>query len=199
MDEFTLEGPVVRLVPLSIDHAADLCAAAETDRNTYGYTEVPATIDAMEAQIVDLLHQRSKNHAVPFTTIRKADNAIVGCTRFLTIRSFYGRGVPDAVEIGGTWLAASAQRTSVNTEAKLLMLTHAFEQWAVQRVDLKTDARNARSRAAIERIGGTFEGVLRGWQISYVPGEESKLRDTAMFSIIAAEWPAIKIRLQAGR
>jgi RimJ/RimL family protein N-acetyltransferase len=107
------------------------------------------------------------------------------------------------VEIGGTWLSSSAQRTAMNTEAKLLLLTHAFEQWGVGRVDLKTDARNERSRNAMARIGGTFEGVLRQWQPSQVVGEENLLRDSAMFSVIAAQWPevrdALKSRLTAHR
>jgi RimJ/RimL family protein N-acetyltransferase len=103
--------------------------------------------------------------------------------------------VPYAVEIGGTWLAASAQGTGINVDAKLLLLTHAFEHWQVGRVDLKTDARNERSRNAIARIGATFEGVLRSWQPSLVAGEEGRLRDTAMFSIVAGEWPAVRARL----
>ncbi len=101
------------------------------------------------------------------------------------------------VEIGGTWLAASAQRSGINTDAKRLMLTHAFETWGVQRVDLKTDARNERSRAAIERIGGQLDGVMRNWQPSLVPGEEGQPRDTAMYSIIPTDWPAIRERLLA--
>ena len=120
---------------------------------------------------------------------------MLGSTRFLALRWFSGRGFPDAVEIGGTWLAASAQRTGANTEAKLLMLTHAFETWNVQRVDFKTDARHARSRAAIERLGAQFDGIMRNWQASLVPGEEGQARDSAMYSIIPSEWPAIRSRL----
>ena len=103
---------------------------------------------------------------------------------------------PTSIEIGGTWLAASAQRSGVNTEAKLLMLTHAFEVWCVQRVDLKTDARNERSRAAIERIGAKLDGVVRNWQPSHVPGEEGQPRDSALYSIIPSEWPSIRAQLQ---
>ncbi len=120
----------------------------------------------------------------------------MGATRFLWLRHYFDRAEPDAVEIGGTWLAASAQRTSINTEAKLLMLTHAFEAWKVSRVDLKTDARNARSRAAIERIGGKLDGIVRNWQPSLVPGEEGTPRDSALYSIIPSEWPAVKSALQ---
>ncbi len=192
-----LTGRFVRLEPLAPEHADPLLAAANHDRATYGFTEVPGTLEAMVPYITDLLLQRANGHAIPFATRRLADDSIIGATRYLTIRSFYGRGIPDAVEIGGTWITATAQRTSVNTEAKLLMLTHAFETWHVQRVDLKTDARNARSRAAIERIGASFDGILRAWQPSYIPGEETKLRDSAIYSIVPSEWPAIKVRLEA--
>lgn len=122
---------------------------------------------------------------------------VLGATRFLWLRSYFGSEGPDAVEIGGTWLGASAQRTGANTDAKLLMLTHAFDGWGVQRLDLKTDARNAQSRAAIERLGARLDGVMRNWQPSYVPGEEGRARDTALYSIIPSEWPAIRQRLQA--
>ena len=102
---------------------------------------------------------------------------------------------PYAVEIGGTWLAASAQRTGINIEAKLLLLTHAFDTWSVGRVDFKTDARNERSRGAIAALGATFEGILRNWQPSHAPGEEGRLRDSAMYSITAVEWPAVRSHL----
>jgi RimJ/RimL family protein N-acetyltransferase len=99
------------------------------------------------------------------------------------------------VEIGGTFLAASAQRTGINTEAKLLLLEHAFDVLGVGRVDLKTDARNDRSRNAMLRIGATFEGVLRNWQPSLVPGEEGLLRDSALYSITDREWPEVREHL----
>jgi len=94
-------------------------------------------------------------------------------------------------------LAAPAQRTGVNTAAKRLLLGHAFDTLGAQRVELRTDARNARSHAAILRIGAQFEGVLRAWQPSFVPGEETMLRDSAMFSILAAEWPRVRAHLDA--
>ncbi|MEY2973809.1 MAG: hypothetical protein RIR49_229, partial [Actinomycetota bacterium] len=100
---------------------------------------------------------------------------------------------PDAVEIGGTWLTPSAQRTGANTDAKLLMLAHAFDVLAVHRVTIKTDARNARSRANIERVGGVFEGVLR----SHMRASDGAVRDTAMYSILAAEWPVVRERLRS--
>ena len=99
---------------------------------------------------------------------------------------------PDTVEIGATWLAVSAQRTGINTEAKLLMLTHAFEAWNVRRVSLITDARNQQSRTAIARLGAQFEGILRAHRI----GSDGSVRDSARFSIIAEEWPAVRARLR---
>jgi RimJ/RimL family protein N-acetyltransferase len=93
-------------------------------------------------------------------------------------------------------LGAAAQRSGINTDAKRLLLGHAFEQWGVARVDLKTDARNERSRAAIAALGAQFEGVLRSWQPSHVPGEWDSLRDTAIYSVMTAEWPAVRERLE---
>jgi RimJ/RimL family protein N-acetyltransferase len=98
---------------------------------------------------------------------------------------------PDAVEIGWTWLAERAQRTGLNREAKLLLLGHAFETWRCHRVTLKTDARNLRSRAGIEGIGGKLDGILR----AHMPAADGGIRDTAIYSIVAAEWPAVKARL----
>ena len=108
-----------------------------------------------------------------------------------------GRRDPDEVEIGGTWLAADAQRSPINTEAKLLLLTHAFEVWKVQRVAICTDARNERSRRAIERIGGVFEGTLRRHRASTAAGESGRLRDTSIYAIIETEWPSVRDRLSS--
>jgi RimJ/RimL family protein N-acetyltransferase len=117
-------------------------------------------------------------------------------TRFLTLRWYFERDYPDAVEIGGTFLTSAAQRTAANTETKLLMLAHAFDIWQVRRVDLKTDERNERSRRAIERIGGRFEGVLRNWQAAQVDGEEGRTRNSAMYSILLSEWPDVRVQLE---
>ena len=103
-----------------------------------------------------------------------------------------GERGPDGVEIGWTWLASSVQRSAINTEAKLLMLRHAFETWGARVVRLKTDRRNARSRAAIERIGGRLDGVLR----AHTVGRDGALRDTAYYSIIESEWPAVRASLE---
>jgi len=191
----TLVGRLVRLQPLRRGDVAGLIRAANEDRHTYDYTSVPEDERAMVAHVDNLLGDVDRGLVVPFVQFDTADDRIVGMTRYLTIRSRPGEPLPFAVEIGGTWIAGSAQRSGINTEAKLLLLRHAFEQWRVARVDLKTDNRNERSKAAIARIGATFEGVLRQWQPSQVAGEETGYRDTAMFSIIDTEWPSVSERL----
>jgi RimJ/RimL family protein N-acetyltransferase len=185
-----LSGKIVRLEPLAESHIDGLAVAAGEDRTTYGWTPVPDGVDGTRAYVRAVLEMQREGETIPFAQVRVADNAPVGVTRYLTLRSH-------AVEIGGTWLGASAQRTPINTEAKLLLLTNAFETWHLGRVDFKTDARNDRSRNAIARLGATFEGVLYNWQESHAAGEEGKLRDSAMFSITDAQWPAVKAKLEA--
>lgn len=187
-----LLGRQVELVPLTVDRVADLTAAAAVGRSTYRFTEVPNTSEAMARYVAALIAQRDRDEAVPFAQRLPASGRFVGCTRFMELRWWRGRPDPDEVEIGGTWLAADVQRTAVNTEAKLLLLTHAFEQWNVDRVALATDERNERSRDAITRLGATFEGVLRSHRPSKVPGEDGMARNTALFSITATEWPAVR-------
>ena len=198
IESFTLEGTHVRLAPLSLTHAPQLTAAANRERSTYGFTAVPATEQAMEAYIGGLLADAERDQVVPFAQVRVADGAAVGCTRFMYVVWWAGRDTPAEVEIGGTWLAADAQRSSLNTEAKLLLLRHAFEVWGVFRVAICTDARNERSRTAIERIGGRFEGVLRNHRPLAGDGVPSgRPRDTAAYSIIDTEWPEVRAKLQA--
>lgn len=192
-----LTGQFVRLDPLQSRHAVELVKAAAESRDTYEFALVPKGPEAMTAYLGGLLDDRDRGETVPFVQVRQADGAPVGMTRLLNIRTRPGGTTPYAVEIGGTWLAASAQRTGINVEAKFLLLSYAFEEWKVGRVDIKTDVRNQRSRTAIAGIGGTFEGILRCWQPSQVDGEEDRLRDTAMFSIVGAEWPEVSRRLRA--
>jgi RimJ/RimL family protein N-acetyltransferase len=192
----TLVGQYVRLEPLSDDHVGPLLDAASEGRATYGYTPVPGDGESMARHVDVLCRDADAGLVVPFTQIDASNGRVLGMTRFMTIRTISGRSTPYAVEIGGTWLAASAQRTRVNTEAKLLLLRYAFDVWSVSRVDLKTDRRNDRSRAAISRLGATFEGILRHWQPSVAEGEEGLFRDTAMFSIIDDEWPKVASRLE---
>jgi len=189
-----LTGSLVQLEPLSMRRAPDLASAADEDRSTYGFTSVPRR-DQVEDYIADLLTRSEQEEFRPFAQVRLADDRAIGCTSFGHLRSWPGMSRLSAVEIGWTWLSASAQGTGINKEAKLLLLTQAFEGWGADRVDIKTDARNERSRGAIEGIGATFEGILRNWSPSHAPGEEGQLRDSAMFSIVAGEWPSAKSEL----
>ena len=189
-----LRGSLVRLEPLSMRHADDLAVAAEEDRGAYAFTRVPRAPEVQE-YLAAHFERAESGLMVPFAQIRQADERAVGGTSYWQPRFWPGRSELCAIEIGWTWLAASAQRTGINAEAKLLLLEYAFETLGVARVDLKTDARNERSRRAIERLGARFEGVLRQWSPSHAPGEDGLLRDSAMFSLIAAEWPGTKAAL----
>jgi len=189
-----LVGRHVRLEPLVLVHAPGLAAAAAEDRSTYGYSRVPDGVDSAAAFVLDSQRAWAAGTDCAFATVY--DGRVVGSTRFMGLERWHGRtsGPPDVAEIGNTWLAASVQRTGVNTEAKLLMLTHAFETWRVQRLFLKTDARNHRSRSAIERLGAQPEGTLRRHMPSWADGST---RDTVYYSILPEEWPAIAERLRA--
>jgi N-acetyltransferase len=191
----TLRGRHVELVPLETGHAGELLAAATADRASYGFTEVPGTAEHMARYIANLLAKRDQGTDLPFAQRIVGDGRLAGCTRFLEIRRWRGRPEPDEVEIGGTWLGADLQRTPVNTEAKLLLLTQAFDVWHVDRVALATDVRNERSRRAIERIGARFEGVLRHHRPSMVAGEAGRPRDTALFALTDDDWPAARAAL----
>ena len=197
LEPFTLIGRHVRLEPLDQAHATALLTAGDQDRSTYGYTPVPADLAAMHAYIDWLLTDAQKDTVVPFAQVRISDQSPVGCTRFLNVLWWPGRDTPAEVEIGGTWLAADAQRSPINTEAKLLLLTHAFDVWKVFRVALCTDAKNQRSRDAIERIGAKFEGILRRHRAqSGHLGNPGQPRDSAMFSISNHEWPEVRDALE---
>jgi RimJ/RimL family protein N-acetyltransferase len=191
-----LAGRHVRLEPLTPQHAPGLAAAGAGDRSTFALTPVPDGDTEASAYVAALLADADQGAVLPFATVLP-DGEVVGATRFLDLHYWPvdGRpaGVPVVAEIGGTWLSPRAQRTPVNTEAKLLMLTHAFTTWRVLRVSLKTDARNARSRAAIERLGARFDGVLR----AHSPAADGGLRDSAYYSILDTEWPSIRDALTA--
>ena len=198
----TLAGRHARLEPLRREHARGLLAAACGPRETYALTTVPGDETAMRRYIETALGEQEAGRSLPFATLEAPTGRVVGSTRFLNIEfwawtpgSPHQRGTnrPDVVEIGATWLTADAQRTAINTEAKLLMLTHAFEEWLVHRVSLMTDARNERSRRAILRLGARFDGVLRAQR----PASDGAIRDTAAFSILDDEWPRVNTRLQS--
>ncbi|MGI8574794.1 MAG: GNAT family N-acetyltransferase [Egibacteraceae bacterium] len=192
-----LVGRLVRLQPLVDAHVDDLVRAVEESRDSYGYTTVPQGREQMSAYVRGLLVGVRVFEVVPFAQTSLVGGRVVGVTRYLNLRTRHGAQLPYAVEIGGTWLAASAQRMGVNVDAKRLLLTHAFEDWQVGRVDIKTDARNHRSRDAIAALGARFEGILRAWEPSHVPGEEGQLRDSAMYSILLSEWPHVRRLLEA--
>jgi N-acetyltransferase len=208
LSRFALEGQFVRLEPLAADHAPALAEAAAENRASYGFTWVPDGLDDARRYVANALDYQATGHALPFVVRRLVDKRIVGSTRFLDLEVFtwpppWPPGVdpgpepsdaqpPSVAEIGSTWYAASAQRSGVNAECKLLMLTHAFEVWRVLRVTLKTDARNRASRGAIERLGARADGVLR----AHSPASDGTIRDTAYYSVLAAEWPEVRSELQ---
>ncbi|HTU32146.1 MAG TPA: GNAT family protein [Solirubrobacteraceae bacterium] len=190
-DQLTLVGDHVRLEPLGLNDVPALVAAVAEDPASYRFSTVPQGESAMRAWVERALGERADRAALPFSIYSRDGERIVGSTRFYELQWWHppaDDGDPDACMIGYTWLAASAQGTSVNTEAKLLMLTHAFETWKVDRVGFRIDARNERSRASVQRLGATFEGVRRAERL----GADGELRDSAYYSILVAEWPAAK-------
>jgi RimJ/RimL family protein N-acetyltransferase len=203
LEPFVLEGRFVRLEPLAESHVPALVEAASEDRSHYQWAYVPDGTEHMTDYVQDALAKVASGAHVAFATVRKGGGAtgdrVVGSTRFCEVSYWVWPpgarhqrdGVPDVTDIGFTWLAESAQRTPVNTEAKLLMMTHAFEDWKVHRVALQTDVRNSRSWSAIERIGGKLDGIMRADR----PGADDTVRTSARFSIVASEWPSVKARL----
>ncbi|MGO9971153.1 MAG: GNAT family N-acetyltransferase [Bryobacteraceae bacterium] len=199
MENSVLQGKHARLEPLDGRHIDGLVAAAAADPTLYRWIPVPQGAAGMTRYVETALAGRDAGSAVPFVTVRASDGVVLGSTRFFDLErwawppghSRFGRSAPDGAEIGHTWLTRAAIRTAANTEAKLLMLTHAFEAWQVLRVSFHTDVRNERSRAALERIGGRFEGILRSHRMA----TDFIARDSARYSIVAAEWPETKQRL----
>lgn len=194
----TLEGHRVRLEPLTLAHLPVLLELAQAE--AYPFTSVPKSAEGMRVYIQSALDEQARGKALPFISVDRRSSRVVGSTRFANFEYWkWPAGsplarpnLPDAVEIGWTWLAPWAQRSGVNTEAKLLQLTHAFEVWGVRRVSLKTDARNQRSRQAIERLGARLDGILR----AHLPAADGGIRDSAIYSILREEWPAVKARLE---
>jgi RimJ/RimL family protein N-acetyltransferase len=205
-----LERAEVRLEPLALSHTAALTEAATRDRSTYGLAPVPRDADETARYVADALADQAAGRGLPFAVVRPAaaGGRVVGSIRFMSLEwwrwppgpiAVAGEprqspaDPPDVVEIGHAWLEPGAQRTGVFPASCLLMLAHAFEAFGVHRVTLKTDARNARSRAAIAKVGGRFEGILR----AHLPAADGRVRDTAMFSIVAAEWPTAREQLES--
>lgn len=183
-------GRHVRLEPLRLAHAQALFLAGREPAIWRWLPILPfGSVGEVEAWIANALRQAESGAEVPFALVRTSDGAVVGSTRYLDIR-----GPHRTLEIGWTWLSLEAQRTAINTEAKFLLLQHAFENLRGLRVQLKTDERNDQSRAAILRIGATFEGILRNYQTR---PHDGYVRNTAMYSITDGEWPVVKARLAA--
>jgi RimJ/RimL family protein N-acetyltransferase len=183
----TLEGRVVRLEPLSYAHEAELLAAAQSEEIWRVTLDDPRTPELMHAYVTRAIRDREAGLALPFAVRHRALDRIIGSTRYHNV-AHSDRGV----EVGFTWYSPEYWRTAVNTECKYLLLTHAFERLGCIRVELKTDARNARSRAAILRLGAKEEGTLR----SKVIMRDGHRRDSVHFSILDHEWPAVKTRLE---
>jgi RimJ/RimL family protein N-acetyltransferase len=194
-DAGPLTGKHVRLEPLGLHHVPGLLKAAAQDPSLYQWVLVPQDEPGMRRHVEQALAARAKGIAVPFAVVRRQDETVIGSTRFHQLDYWLWPepdGTPDTCEIGYTWLAAEALRTGANTEMKRLMLTHAFEVWRVRSVCLHTDVRNQRSRDAIQRIGGKFEGILRAHRLAV----DLSPRDSARFSITAPEWPAVGRQLE---
>ena len=194
-----LRGPEVLLRPLSMGDAEALTIAAAEGREHYGFNFVPDGPEEARRFIALALRQRDAGRRLPFTLLWRG--RVVGSTGYSDCQMWdwpAGSALqrtdrPDVVEIGYTWLAASAQRTRCNTEAKYLLLTHAFDVWEVHRTSFRTDERNLRSRRAIERLGARLEGI----RLADTPAQDGGVRNSAYYSILRADWPAIRERLAA--
>jgi RimJ/RimL family protein N-acetyltransferase len=197
-----LEGQLVRLEPLTWAHAEPLAqTAAGADLELYRWTQVPRTPQEAERYIGAALAMHAAGTALPFATVRRADGLVVGSTRIFNVERWswpegherHNRKEGDVAEIGYTWLGTNALRSGINTEAKLLLLTHAFEALRMLGVCLYADARNQRSRAAIQRLGGRFDGILRAHRLA----TDLTARDSARYSFVASEWPQVRERILA--
>src|SRR5512141_1776451 len=187
IEPITLDGQRVRLEPLSIDHLAALCEVGLVEEIWRWTTSLVLTPSDMRRYVEAALQEQAERKALPFVTIDKALNKVVGSTRFGNIERTHRRA-----EIGWTWINPQWQRSYINTEAKYLMLRHAFETWQCIRVELKTDSLNEKSRTAMLRIGAKEEGTLRNHMITYT----GRYRHSVYFSFIESEWPQVKANLQ---
>jgi RimJ/RimL family protein N-acetyltransferase len=183
----TLDGRHVRLAPLSASHLEALCAVGLDEALWRLSTVRMQNRQDMTEYVAAALAEQARGVALPFVTIERSSNRVIGSTRFGNIDRGNRR-----VEIGWTWLARPWQRTAANSEAKLLMLRHAFEVWGCLRVELKTDALNQQSRQAMLRIGAREEGILRSHMLVW----DGRRRDSAYYSILDTEWPAVKSGLE---
>jgi len=188
VEPVTLEGAHVRLEPLSLERHWDELSIVGLDPELWRWMVVRVeTAEDLRRYCETALEEQAAGRALPFATVERAGGRVVGSTRFGAIALPHRR-----VEVGWTWIARPWQRTVFNTEAKYLMLGHAFEVWGCRRVELKTDARNTRSRGAMLRIGCREEGTFRKHMIT----ERGATRDTVYYSVVDDEWPAVKARLE---
>jgi len=187
IEPVTLEGKFIRLEPLSQTHHAQLCEVGLEEELWRWIPQTVRTPEEMRAYIEEALRAQAQGIALPFATIDSAGGRAIGSTRFGNIDR-----VNRHVEIGWTWLALAWQRTATNTEAKYLMLRHAFETWKCLRVEFKTDSLNERSRAALVRIGAKEEGIFRNHVITWT----GRIRHSVYFSIIDSEWLEVKAHLE---
>jgi len=186
VEPVTLFGKRVRLEPMTIEHVEPL-ARVGLDPELWRWIPTAVNdVEGMRTYVTIALDERTRGVSMPFVTVDQSNDRVIGSTRYANIDRSNRR-----LEIGWTWLAPAYQRTGANTEAKLLMLTHAFEVLEAIRVEFKTDALNAKSRAAIARIGATEEGTFR----SHLITQSGRVRDSVYFSIIDKEWPSVKARL----
>ncbi len=195
-----LAGRRVRLEPLGSGHIDALVRASAGDPELFRMSKVPVGRAEVARYVAAASAAREAGTAAPFAVVRLADAAVIGSTRLFDLEwwawpaghSRHGHDGPDTCEIGHTWLTRSAVGTGANTEMKLLMLTLAFEAWHVQSVSFHTDARNVRSRGALTKIGARYEGILRSHRLA----ADDQPRDSARFSITAADWPAVRVHLE---
>ena len=184
-----LEGAVVRLEPVGREHTALFWEAAKGSVDDI-FRWIPysmKTPEDFDRFVAKLLEEEQRGESVPFATVERSSGRVIGSTRYMNIDRVNRR-----VEIGSTWIAPEWQRTAVNTEAKYLMLKHAFDVWGCVRVELKTDALNQKSRNAILRLGAKEEGTLRKYLVTWT----GRIRDTVYFSILDTEWSAVKAGLE---
>ena len=188
LEPVTLTGEVIRLEPLRPEHVAPLLfVGLDPELWRWTATRIETRAD-LERYVNDAIAEQNAGTALPFATVELATGRVIGSTRFGNLVPEYKRG-----EIGWTWVTPELQRSAVNTEAKLLMLSQAFDTWGFRRVEFKTSTRNEKSRNALVRIGAIQEGIFR----QHMTHADGSLRDTVYYSIVREEWPAIKAKLRA--
>ncbi|WP_308163190.1 GNAT family N-acetyltransferase [Nocardia alni] len=204
----TLTGRLVRLEPLALNHVPGLAVAGQQDREAYAFTPVPHGVDEAADYVSQAVAAQAAGTGLAFAIVSTADHRVLGSTRYTHFDYWQGPmlwplphglpsgdpllATPDAAEIGNSWLSTAAQGTGINLESKLLLLSHAFEQWRVRRIALRVDMRNTRSRMAIERLGATSDGVRR----AHSRGLDGEIRSTAFYSILEDEWPAVRATIE---